>query len=466
MRKTFYLIIAMLVVLAGCKESAPEPVETSFSVNAEQINTSLRVTVNPSAAEQTYVFGIFEIEDASAIENLINEYAVKAISENRVVSGISDTTFSDLKVKSQYCIWVAQVDNGAVTFTPTHIIRKIDVAKDYYSFVSNEWVAPIAISDNGLWVVGTASEASYIFDVINEKYTFIEGVALYDITDDGVAFGMDLTLHSALIYRNDTPEYPDADSKFNESCFFSVTPDGTQAVGYVMDEESVFKAVLYKNGKFEILPSFNGPESDMGAKEAVYMIAKGISADGIIAGYFVDENYSVEMSCVWNSPVVGNASFANSSMTWNPEWMWYNMTVGRYNTYISSNGNYIASNVIDYGPDGWGETYYSYIYDVRNDKITIFNDSSLAGFRVDGVSNNGDVFYSDAILGFSSVPYIVPNGESKVMTLQEYLSKTYSYDFTDRKMEGSFISVTEDCKGFVVGNYQDDGFATSIYYVK
>ena len=102
MRKTFYLIIAMLVVLAGCKESAPEPVETSFSVNAEQINTSLRVTVNPSAAEQTYVFGIFEIEDASAIENLINEYAVKAISENRVVSGISDTTFNSLKVKSEY----------------------------------------------------------------------------------------------------------------------------------------------------------------------------------------------------------------------------------------------------------------------------------------------------------------------------------------------------------------------------
>ena len=69
-------------------------------------------------------------------------------------------------------------------------------------------------------------------------------------------------------------------------------------------------------------------------------------------------------------------------------------------------------------------------------------------------------------MGFSSVPYIVPNGESKVMTLQEYLSQTYSYDFSGRKMEGSFISVTEDCKGFVVGKYQDDGYATSIYYVK
>ena len=200
-------------------------------------------------------------------------------------------------------------------------------------------IAPYAVSDNGRWVVGNyqgETMASYIYDVRRDSLTIVDGVMLYDITDAGVAYGKDFV--SPVYYEDGQIKTVAAPAGSMESGFYGVSPDGSVAVGYCMTEHTIMPPSVYENGTIA-----NITGTDINGQTPDGIVAKGIGANGNIAGYLLDSEHGQEFGCMWSGTSHEFDLFAEEyTGEWNEELYAYRKRYGDLEIVISPSGRYLA----------------------------------------------------------------------------------------------------------------------------
>jgi hypothetical protein len=183
----------------------------------------------------------------------------------------------------------------------------------------------------------------------------------------------------------------------------------------------------------------------------------------VIAGYgLMDSDYS-EVSVAWNLPDGSDRVLGKDLMDVNSETEFWNYIYGDMFTYVSPNGKYIASNLSDFTEGFMGAVEYAYLYDVEADEFITIDDPAIHNYPVDGVMSNGDVFFKNVPYGLGDHPYVYSKSDATVYTLKEYMKVKYGYE-TENPVEGSLITVSDDCKIFVTCTYGDNtGYVTNIF---
>lgn len=170
-------------------------VETSFQISAATEDNKIVVTVEPSEASAVYSIGIIMEDDWNRIggEQGLKAYADSLIaSGTETVSGQGIGRYEDLYWQTKYYVFAAQVNDGHVVGTPEY--KEANIYRPYVEFDAGDLViAPASVSDNGMYIVGNyydgISRNSYIYDVRRDSLSLVSGISLYDVTDDGTAYG-------------------------------------------------------------------------------------------------------------------------------------------------------------------------------------------------------------------------------------------------------------------------------------
>lgn len=460
----------MMLAFASCEQGKNVPQEkplAEFSITMNDVERTIEVGINPSDSTVFYVFDLLTEEEYLAVG--ANEEGIKqlvsdeiASGEAMIVSGVRTQEFSDLLYMSTYYAYAVQIDNtdGNVTVNGTPVVVSKSLKKSFTTFEPEGiTIAPFAISDNGYYLVGNFQDGSYLYDLRRDELTIVPAVAFNDVTNDGVIYGQDLTSYEGIIYRNGEIEYVQGIEGAAETCLFSVDPEGTVAVGYCMDAAYSIVPIKYENG---VVSTLSFPVSADGAPIA-HGAAKTIGANGVIAGYgLMNSDYS-EVSVAWNLPDGSDRVLGKDIMSISSETDFWNYIYGDMFTYVSPNGKYIASNLSDFTAGVWEGVDYAYLYDVEADEFTTIDDSAIANYPVDGVMSNGDVFFKNVPYGLGDHPYVYSNSDSTVYTLKEYMRVKYGYE-TENPVEGSLITVSDDCKIFVTCTYGEvSGYVTNIF---
>ena len=245
----------MMLAIASCDNGQKGPQEkplAEFSITMNDVERTIEVGVNPSDSSVFYVFDLLTEEEYLAIG--ANEEGIKQLVSDEIASGVTSYEYTDLLYMSTYYAYAVQIDNndGVVTVNGTPVVMNKSLKKSFTTFEPQEMaIAPFAISDNGYYLVGNFQDGSYLYDLRRDELTIVPAIALNDITNDGIAFGQDLTSYEGVIYRNGEIEYVQGIEGAAETCFFSVNPEGTLAVGYCMDAAYSIVPIKYEKKMYE-----------------------------------------------------------------------------------------------------------------------------------------------------------------------------------------------------------------------
>lgn len=466
MKKSFFaaFMMAAVVSFASCDRNDNTVVISDFEISVAQDGNTVRVTVDPSDEGVSYSTGIIMEDDYATIgEDGLASYVTELLSSGAAIEqGVSNELYQDLLWQTTYYVYVAQVDNGTVVGTP--VIESVRTYRAYVEFEPEGMIiAPQAISDNGLWVVGNYNDGttpnSYIYDVRRDSLEIVEGVILYDITDDGAAYGMDRI--NPIIYKNGEKTSITAPAGAAESGFYAVTPDGSVAVGYSMTEAMENSAIIYENGTLSTLTG-----TDLTDHAPAGIVAKGIGSNGNIAGYLVDFETYFELGCCWTGEAHEFSLFPKDHMVWNDELMGgtYEKRYGDLGMYISPDGRYLAS-IVEI-KDSWDYMpLRPYVYDLQEGKI-YETTSSYDEYRPCAITSDGLVILADKMMGVSEVPYVYDIHTGEGQTFEAYASATYGYSVpAGVTIQGSILAVDAAARVFV-GNYLgDSSYITAIYFM-
>lgn len=464
--KKFYLMAVCLltatVFFASCNKNNPTITEAAFEMQLGNNETNtIRVSVIPSDENASYCVGLI-MEDEYPGEDGLVSYIEKYVSEGAELwKGTYNEVYEDLFWNTDYYAFAAQIDGGVVVGVPH--VEKVKTYRPYVEFAPEGMlIAPYAVSDNGQWIVGNyddgVSPNSYIYDVRRDSLTVVQGVVFYDVTDDGTAYGEDM--FCPIFWKDGKTTQIPAPEGSSESGFFGVTPDGSVAVGYSMDESFRSKAIIYENG---VLSELTG--TDIYDETPYGITAKGIGSNGNIAGYLVNNSDWLEIGCSWTGASHEFDLFPKEFMTeFNEEMNAWTKRYGDLEMHISPNGKFLSAWV--YVTESYESMpQYAYVYDIESEKMYELSDNTYDYWRPCVVTSDGLLFLADAPTGISSQPYVYDFNTGKVETFKDYASATWGYSSEEAVFEGTVLAVSDDAS-VIVGNYTDESnFYTTIYFM-
>ena len=464
--KKFYLMALCLltatVFFASCNKNNPTITEATFEMQLGNNETNtIRVSVTPSDENASYCVGLI-MEDEYPGEDGLVSYIEKYVSEGAELwKGTYNEVYEDLFWNTDYYAFAAQIDGGVVVGVPH--VEKVKTYRPYVEFAPEGMlIAPYAVSDNGQWIVGNYDDGttpnSYIYDVRRDSLTVVQGVVFYDVTDDGTAYGEDM--FCPIFWKDGKTTQIPAPEGSSESGFFGVTPDGSVAVGYSMDESFRSKAIIYENG---VLSELTG--TDIYDETPYGITAKGIGSNGNIAGYLVNNSDWLEIGCSWTGASHEFDLFPKEFMTeFNEEMNAWTKRYGDLEMHISPNGKFLSAWV--YVTESYESMpQYAYVYDIESEKMYELSDNTYDYWRPCVVTSDGLLFLADAPTGISSQPYVYDFNTGKVETFKDYASATWGYSSEEAVFEGTVLAVSDDAS-VIVGNYTDESnFYTTIYFM-
>lgn len=465
MRKSLIaaVMLSAAVVFASCERNDNSVPECNLAISMGSDGNTVRVSVAPSDESVDYLYGIIMEDDYAALgEDGLVSYINELISKGAPLKqGSSSELYSDLFWHTRYYAFAAQVNDGTVYGTP--VVESIRTYRPYVEFApEGVLIAPYAVSDNGLWVVGNYDDGvapnSYIYDVRRDNLTIVPSTVLYDVTDDGVAYGRDNVV--PVIVKDGQINTLPAPEGAAQTVFYGVSPDGNTAVGSTRDEMWNEKAIIYENGTLSNLTG-----TDLGGNTPVNIIAKGIGSNGNIAGYLTDFDYYVELGCLWLGASHEFDLFPKEYMTeFNEDMGAWTKRYGDLEMHISPNGKFLSAWV--YVTESWeSQPQYAYVYDIEGEKMYEVSDNAYDCWRPCVVTSDGLLFLADTPDGVSSQPYVYDFNTGKVETFKDYASATWGYSSEEAVFEGSVLAVSDDAS-VIVGNYTDESnFYTTIYFM-
>lgn len=454
-----FLIYAVgaLALSVACqpKDNAEQLEEATFELGIAVEENDLTLTVVPSDDDAVYVAGIIMEDDWKSMggQDGLVAYIEESISNGgELVSGAYTKPYGDLFWQTAYYVYAAQINDGAVFGNP--VVEETLIYRPFVEFAPEGFVIPpSAISDNGLWVVGCSDVDSYIYDVRRDSLIVINGSTFYDITDNCVAYGT--TPPYPTIWENgklsDVKAVPEGST---DCCFFSVTPDGSKAVGYAM-VDNTFAPVIYENGTISILPHDRTPS---GGKPMAGSASR-IGSNGYISGYISDG--MLETGCAW-TPECEYDLYVEDLMVYNDGIDYWEDIYGSQTNYISPNGKYITSLRTDTGDDGWASDMYAYVFDTETREVY---DVPQMSYRPDYVTSQGLLFLADTERGVSTQPYVYDIHTETFSTLADYAKSNWNYSPEGLTMQGSVVGASEDGKSLLVNFAADDTYKTAIYFL-
>lgn len=457
------VMLSAAVVFASCERNDNSVPECNLAISMGSDGNTVRVSVAPSDESVDYLYGIIMEDDYAALgEDGLVSYINELISKGAPLKqGSSSELYSDLFWHTRYYAFAAQVNDGTVYGTP--VVESIRTYRPYVEFApEGVLIAPYAVSDNGLWVVGNYDDgvapSSYIYDVRRDSLTIVSGTVLYDVTDDGVAYGRD-NFVPVIVKDGQVNTLPVPEGTM-QAGFYGVSPDGNTAVGSTRDEMWNEKAIIYENGTLSNLTG-----TDLGGNTPVNIIAKGIGSNGNIAGYLTDFDYYVELGCLWLGASHEFDLFPKEYMTeFNEDMGAWTKRYGDLEMHISPNGKFLSAWV--YVTESWeSQPQYAYVYDIEGEKMYEVSDNAYDCWRPCVVTSDGLLFLADTPDGVSSQPYVYDFNTGKVETFKDYASATWGYSSEEAVFEGSVLAVSDDAS-VIVGNYTDESnFYTTIYFM-
>lgn len=450
--------VAALALSVACqpKDNAEQLEEATFELGIAVEENDLTLTVVPSDDDAVYVAGIIMEDDWKSMggQDGLVAYIEESISNGgELVSGTYTKPYGDLFWQTVYYVYAAQIDEGVVFGTP--VVEETEIYRPFIEFAPEGLViGPSAISDNGLWVVGCSDVESYIYDVRRDSLIVITGPALYDVTDNGVAYGTSGP-YPTIWEKGDLTDITAVPEGSDDNCFFSVTPDGKTAVGYSMEGNDM-TPIIYENGVISILPYDEDPS---GAK-ATMAVASRIGSNGYITGYILDSTY-MEVGCAWN-PAHEYDLYTADLMIWNDGFAFWEDIYGGLVNYISPNGKYITGERTDTGDDGWASDMYAYVFDTETREVY---DVPRMSYRPDYVTSQGLLFLADVDMGVSTQPYVYDIHTETFSTLADYAKNNWNYSPEGLTMQGSVVGASEDGKRLLVNFAADGTYKTAIYFL-
>lgn len=453
----------LVSVLTGCEKTPELPPVADLTISYAVVENSIEFTVSSSEPDQVYTVGLLTGEElegiggkdglASYVSNLI-----ATASPLELFSGDAVVKYEDLQWFGTYYAFAAQINENALYGEPV-LSDAVTLVKSYIEFSTESPICPASISDNGRYVVGNFVEDSYVYDLFTDELVIVEGATLYDITDDGVAYGNGSS-NMPVKYENGEIVDIQAPAVAQEACIMSITPDGSKGVGYMANEMYMFVPIVYQNGTISEMALGVGPEGT----QAIGGAGKGIASNGVAAGYLITSDY-LEVSAVWDA--AGNCeAIGNDYAHFDEEYYFWDIVYGNMFTYISPNGKYVSAIRTVPGDTPWNQSYLPFLYDVETGEMNSVTEEECNGYnvmRVDAVSSDGLVFLSDTDMGFSSIPYVYSAGNG-VEPLQDYVERTYGVTL-EADMNGTVIATSYDGKKMVLGNINmtDGTYKTMIY---
>lgn len=461
MRKIVMAVMAAAsVIFASCDQGRDIAV-SEFTVDMANDGNTVRVSVVPSDESVSYCTGLIMEDDYAALgEDGLVSYINDQVASAELKTGPSTEVYQDLLWQTHYYAFVAQINDGSVYGEP--VVESVKTYRPYVEFApEGTIIAPYAVSDNGRWVVGNyqgETMASYIYDVRRDSLTIVDGVMLYDITDAGVAYGKDFV--SPVYYEDGQIKTVAAPAGSMESGFYGVSPDGSVAVGYCMTETYDNAAIVYENGTIA-----NITGTDINGQTPDGIVAKGIGANGNIAGYLLDSEYGHEFGCMWRGTSHEFDLFADEyTGEWNEELYAYTKRYGDLEIVISPSGRYLAGKLQI--SESWEHMpTLAYVYDSEEDRMYEISDVAYNEYRPCAVTSTGLLFLADVPFGVSSQPYVWDFSTDQVSTFADYASQQYGYAPEGVTIQGSVLATSDDGT-VVVGNYTSDtAFHTTIYFM-
>ena len=147
--------------------SCPKLTEAEFQIQMANNDNTIRVSVSPSDDAVSYVSGIIIEDDYAALgENGLVSYINGLVSDGaELKAGVSDELYSDLFWHTRYYAFAAQINDGTVYGTPA--VESVRTYRPYVEFApEGAMIAPYAVSDNGMWVVGNYTSDTAFYTVI------------------------------------------------------------------------------------------------------------------------------------------------------------------------------------------------------------------------------------------------------------------------------------------------------------
>ena len=465
-------VLAAVPLLASCDKengiNGGDGSEASFETSIVIDGNDINMTVLPSDSSAVYVSGLIMEDDyaamggADGVVSYVEELVANGEAELR--SGNYTGLYGDLFWQTKYYSYVAQIDGSVVVGTP--VIEEQYIYRPYVEFASESVaIGPCAVSDNGLWVVGNAyngdTRNSFIYDVRRDSLTIVEGVSLYDMTDDGAAYGTSGPY--PVIYKDGQITEISSVGTFAESGFYGVTPDGSLAVGFTMSDGMKNSAIVYENGAVSEISAVGYKEGKINGAAA-----KGVGSNGNIVGYIQNEEPWLEIGCAWTGTSHEYSLFAEDLMVWNPDLLdgggALEKRYGDLEIRISPNGRYYAGYLVVTEEGSWDQPQYVFVHDAQQDKMHELIDGNYAGWRPDAVSSTGLLFLSSTSVGQSSEPFVWDLNTGEVSALAEYASAEYGYAPEEHTIQGSVVAVSEDGKT-IVGDYVESTYITYICFI-
>lgn len=466
--RTALIAAACGVGLVSCTDDNAPVAEATFDMAVTQQENTVSVTVVPSDETVSYVHGLIMEDDYEAMggQEGLTAYVEGLLTEGaELTQGTYSGLYRDLFWHTTYYLFAAQVSDGAVVGTPA--VESVKTYRAYVEFApEGVMIAPYAVSDNGLWVVGNYDDGvtpnSYVYDVRRDSLTIVNGVVLYDITDDGVAYGRDN--FSPIIYADGETQTLTVEGNPQQSGFYGVSPDGSVAVGFSMDANWVNQAIIYENGTMSFLTG-----TDLTGHEPAGIVAKGIGSNGNIVGYLVDFERWIEVGCSWTGTGHEFDFYPMDHMVWNDELLdgggAYEYRFGGLEIFTSPNGRYYTSQC-EY-TESWNYMPLKvYVYDTESDKMHVISETAYDDWRPCAVTSTGVAILADKSMGVSDYPYVYDINTGDVQLFSDYAAATYGYSAPEGVViQGSILAVDESATVFV-GNYTDDtSFYTAIYFM-
>ncbi len=486
MKKLLILVTALIALAAVSCTELPDSGSKFTIVGNTTEGDIVEFFVTPSDQNISYVVGLLEesvLMEIGGEAGLVSFVSQQVSSASNTHSGTKNFSYPGLQPIVKWYLYAAEVENGSVVGAPT-LSAAVRIYEPYSEYLCEQFCVPVAISDNGLYIVGTYNGASFVYDRAFKDAVYVkaESSILVDVDDYGVAYG---EIDGAPIsVTNAEPKFINLPQGASTGGVHAVSPDGSKYYGwYIKAGEALndgkIKPFVCDNGEFRNL-SIEGSKSfsyiDNKTNDTAYCDIIGASvnlgqcaANGALAGYALDNGPCWEQGVVWypdgTFKVIGEGKMFYD-FSWSYPGCEYIFGDSQSNR-ISPNGKYAAGICVrSYEDIDLPTVLIPYIYNMETGELLMAEESECTPFKslkVDGVSSKGYVFLSDVEYLQGDIPYVW-TPESGIMTLEGFLENIYGS--VDPTMKGSVRGTSLDGDTYILGYDVESpkaGTLTSIY---